>query len=58
MAAYELMIKTNRYLIQGGKLTAAQKENITRGLLAVQQRAGNTKTVSKQYVSRLFHPAI
>lgn len=34
MTAYELMIKTNHYLIQGGKLTEPQKENILRQLLA------------------------
>lgn len=28
MTAHELMIKTNHYLIKGGELTAAQKENI------------------------------
>jgi len=36
MTAYELMIKTNHYLIKGGDLTAAQKENIVRQLIAVQ----------------------
>lgn len=34
MTAYELMIKTNHYLIQGGTLTEAQKGSIVRQLLA------------------------
>jgi len=34
MTAYELMIKANHYLIKGGELTAAHKENITTQLLA------------------------
>jgi len=34
MTAYELMIKTNHHLIQGGKLTEPQKANIVRQLLA------------------------
>ena len=32
MTAYELMIKTNHYLIKGGKLTDGQKANIARQL--------------------------
>jgi len=34
MTAYELMIKTNRFLIMGGVLTEGQKANIVRQLLA------------------------
>lgn len=34
MTAYELMIKTNHHLIKEGELTAAQKDNIVRQLLA------------------------
>lgn len=34
MTPYELMIKTNQYLIEGGELSPNQKDNITRQLLA------------------------
>ena len=34
MTAYELMIKTNHYLIKGGEFTEPQKSNIVRQLLA------------------------
>ncbi|HPS35934.1 MAG TPA: hypothetical protein PK854_11790 [Oscillospiraceae bacterium] len=34
MTPYELMVKTNHYLIKGGELTDAQKGNIVRQLLA------------------------
>jgi len=34
MTAHELMVKTNHYLIKGGGLTAAQKANVVRRLLA------------------------
>ena len=34
MTAYELMIKTNHYLIKGGEMTSPQKANIIRQLLA------------------------
>jgi hypothetical protein len=34
MTAYELMVKTNHYLIKGGELTEPQKANITAQLLA------------------------
>jgi len=37
--AYELMIKSNHYLIQGGTLTEGQKANIVRQLLAAQNDA-------------------
>ncbi len=33
MTVYELMIKTNHYLIKGGEITEAQKQNILRQLL-------------------------
>ena len=36
MTAYELMIKTNHYLIKGGTLTESQKRNIVNQLLAAQ----------------------
>lgn len=36
MTTYEMMIKTNHYLIKGSELTDSQKENIVRQLLAAQ----------------------
>ncbi|MEA4831227.1 MAG: hypothetical protein VB118_01260 [Oscillospiraceae bacterium] len=36
MTAYELMIKTNHFLIKGGELTEPQKQNIVRQLIAAQ----------------------
>lgn len=34
MTAYELMIKTNHYLIQGGTLSDVQKNTVTEQLLS------------------------
>lgn len=36
MTAYELMIKTNHYLIQGGTLSDTQKDPVTQQLLSTQ----------------------
>ena len=52
MTAYELMIKANHYLIQGGKLTEPQKENIARQLLAVK----SAETEARRFYSGVRFP--
>lgn len=43
MTAYELMIKTNHYLIRGGTLTDTQKQNIINKLLAAKSTSEQAK---------------
>lgn len=43
MNAYELMIKTNHYLIKGGSLTDSQKDNIVGQLLSAQTKPEQAK---------------
>lgn len=47
MTGYELMVKTNHYLIKGGELTDAQKGNIVRQLLDAKSTENNVKNFSK-----------
>lgn len=67
MNAYELMIKTNHYLIKGGSLTDSQKDDIVSHLLSAQtnpeQAIGFYKAVKcshkgdrQQIVPIFFHP--
>ena len=69
MTAYELMVKTNHYLIKGGELTDAQKTNIIRQLLAAKstpQQAvrfyagvrfpGNTDSSGRRMYPEFFIP--
>jgi hypothetical protein len=48
---YDLMIKTNRYLIRGGELNDAQKANIACRLLAERDAEATDARVMKQSVS-------
>jgi hypothetical protein len=47
MDTYELMIKTNYFLIKGGTLTDGQKQNIVNQFLSA--------VSSKQTASRFYH---
>jgi hypothetical protein len=52
MTAYEIMIKSNHYLIKGGKLTEKQKDNIVNQLLSVK----NTPEQAKQFYDGVKFP--
>ncbi len=69
MTPYELMVKTNHYLIKGGELTGGQKENIVRRLLAAKSTTeqaarfytgvrfpGNTDTGGRKMYPEFFIP--
>jgi len=44
MIAYDLMIKTNHYLIKGGTLNEAQKANVVRQLRDNRKTDGRIRT--------------
>ncbi len=52
MTAYELMIKTNHYLIQGGNLTEAQKESLVRQLLLAKTSPAGAQKFYNSITSR------
>jgi len=47
MTAYELMIRTNHYLIQGGELTAGQQANVVRQFLAARNTPDDVQRFKK-----------
>ena len=70
MTAYELMIKTNHYLIQGGTLSDAQKNTVTEQLLSARNSPeqarrfyvgvkypGNTDTAGRRMYPMYFIPS-
>lgn len=52
MTPYELMIKANHYLIKGGMLTDAQKQNIVRQLMA----ARSTESQARRFYAGVKFP--
>jgi hypothetical protein len=56
MTAYELMIKTNHYLIKGGDLTEPQKKNIVRQLRESKVANGRRKTFNAYAYPRFYIP--
>lgn len=52
MTPYELMIKANHYLIKGGMLTDAQKQNIVRQLMA----ARSTQDQARRFYAGVKFP--
>jgi len=56
MTAYELMIKTNQYLIRGGELTDAHKANIVRKLRSNRITDGRVKTFDDYAYPRFYIP--
>ena len=56
MTAYELMIKTNQYLIRGGELTDAHKANIVHKLRANRITDGRVKTFDDYAYPKFYIP--
>ena len=56
MTAYELMIKTNHYLIRGGKLNDTQKDDIVRRLRANRITDGRIKTANAYAYPKFYIP--
>ena len=56
MIAYDLMIKTNHYLIRGGELSDAQKDTIVRKLYANKITDGRKRTFDPYAYPRFFIP--
>ena len=56
MTAYELMIKTNHYLIRDGHLTDAQKANVVRQLRANRVTDGRKRTFDAYAYPRFYIP--
>ena len=58
MTAYELMIKTNRYIIKGGELTDAHKANITGQLLAARSSQSEVQRFQRSMKDVVMYPSI
>ena len=58
MTAYELMIKTNHYLIKGGELTEPQKANITGQLLAARSPQNEVERFQRSMKDAVMYPSV